>query len=302
MIFKSKFNFCLMFFCGCLAFSLAACGDDDTASASAVKVEKAPGEDVQYNQPQSVVVINGETYVVTNDDQTTDCIQIENECVDISDAKGKYCDQDGAQADVVVVDGDVVGLICYPPPEDAKEVIEVTPDSSGNVEVPQSGNGTVITFDEGTNGKPMEGNIVIDAERAIIYGNGPDETIIDGNLTLNSNNARVRGVTVMGNLELSSNNVAASFCEVHGNFIATGNGFTAVECQVFGNVIVSGNNGILVNIGVQGNWEVTGNGTICDGCYSFEDKNDNFDMDQTPDDDDTSNDEITGDLVCSGKK
>lgn len=287
----------LLMILSALSVSLSGCGEDTPAGASAVKVEKGPGEDVVYDTNQSVVVVNGETYIITNDDQAEGCIQIEDQCVDIGDAKGKFCEE-GAQADMVVVDGEVVGLICYPPPEEAKEVIEITPDSNGSLDVPQNANGSVITFSEDTNGTPFVGDLTIDAERAVIFGNGPGETIIEGHVTLSSNNARVRGVTITGDLNLSFNNVAVAFCEVQGNFTATGNGFRAIDCQVFGDVTVTGNNGILSNIGVQGKWEVTGSGTICDGCYSFEDKNNNKKYENTPDDDDTTNDERTGDLTC----
>jgi hypothetical protein len=277
--------------------SLSGCAEDTPAGASAVKVEKAPGGDVGYGADQSVVVVNGETYVITNEDKAEGCIQIDNQCVDLAGAKGKFCDA-GSQADVVVVNGEVAGLICYPAPEDAKEVIEIKPDSKGPIDVPQKSNGAVITFDEATNGTPFVGDVSIDAERAVIYGNGPGETIIDGNVTLSSNNARIRGVTITGNLDLSFNNVAVAFCEVQGNFTASGNGFRAIDCQVFGDVTVTGNNGILSNIGVQGQWNVSGNGTICDGCYSFEDKNNNKKVDNTPNDNDTSNDERAGNLIC----
>lgn len=267
----------------CLAaIALAGCGDDDAGS---VQVTEAPGEDVGFGEG-TVVVSGDDTFVVTGD-PGGECVEINGDCVQVDG--GVHCNEDGAQVDVIVVDGEVVDVICYPPDE-PDNVDTVISDGDGNVEIPQNANGSVVTFDEGTDGEPIEGNVRIDSERTALYGNGPGDTIIDGNVTLASNNSRVRGMTIMGNLvyEQNANNSAASFCEVHGNLQVSANGFTATNCVVWGNVDIQGNGATLVNIGVQGDWNPGGD-PICDGCYSFDDANEDFVVDDA---------EIGDDLTC----
>jgi len=251
---------------------LGGCGDDDAAG---VEVVEAPGDDVGFRGDNtSVVVVGDNTYVVTGD-PGNECVEIEGQCIDVGD--GQHCG-DNAQVDVVVVDGEVVDVICYPEPE-GTSIEEVERDADGNGEVPQDANGTVVVFDPATDGEPIDGDIDMQGERIAIVGNGVDETIIDGNVHFQSNNSRVRGVTITGNLTygINSNNSAASFCKVYGNLEVDSNEFVGSNCIVFGNVRVSGNGATLVNIGVGGEWDVNAS-ALCDGCYSFDDADGDFDV------------------------
>jgi hypothetical protein len=262
-----------------LAFALAAaaCGGDDQPG---VRVVRGDGDTVDYGRDVRVVVTDDGTFIVSGN--SGDCVVIEKYCVELDEASGRYCGDPGSQADVIVVQGEVVDVICYPPDDDSTPIEEVIVDSQGNPTIPQNQNGLVIVFDESTNGTPIESNITIDAERTTLYGNGVDETFVGGNVVVASNNSRVRGLTVMGNVQYTSNsnNSALSFCRIHGNLQVESNGFAAVECQVFGDVQVSGNSPTLVNIGVGGNWQVTGSNPICSGCYSIDDSNGNFVVEQ----------------------
>lgn len=252
------------------------CGDEDTAAQSSSVTETTEADEVDFGQPDSVVVVGDKTYIVSGD-TSGDCVQIEGDCIDLSDIKGeRYCDDPNAQADVIVVNGEVVDVICYPSPDSGQPVETVT-STDGNVELGQGTNGAVVTFDESTNGVPIEGNLIIDGERTIIYGNGVDETIFEGNLEMASNNARVRGVTIKGNVTYAnnSNNGGMSFVKIHGNLSVSSNGFSIFDARVFGNVEVSGNDATLINIGVQGGWDVP-RGATCDGCYSFKDEDADF--------------------------
>jgi hypothetical protein len=259
--------------------SSAACGPDETASG--YSVTEGAGDDTNYGDNTDVVITPGGTQddqFIVSGEPDGNCVQIEDACVEIDEAKGRYCDQDGAQADIILDEnGEVLEVVCYPPPESGAPLEEVSVSEDGTVNIPQNASGSVIVFDETTNGEPLEGDITLDAERVSFFGNGVDETIIDGNLSFASNNARARGLTITGDLSVAknSNNNAITFCKVHGSVDVQGNGMRLVNCQVFGDVSVAGNGATLVNIGVQGEWDVN-SGASCHGCYSFEDEDEDF--------------------------
>lgn len=219
---------------------------------------------------------NPDTAVIVTGDPDR-CGDIGDACVDLDEATGHYCGDEGAQADVVVVDGEVVEVICYPPAEDGSDIRETEVDEGGTTQVPQTESGTIVVFPEETDGQAIVDDMHIEAVRTTIFGNGPDNTIIDGNLSVASNNSRVRGVTITGDAsyELNANNSAISFCRIEKSLTVISSGFAALNCQVFGDVNVSGSGATLTNIGVQGEWVVSP-GTVCNGCYSFEDANADF--------------------------
>jgi hypothetical protein len=258
-----------------------ACGSDEV-SRGGWTVEEGDGSKTDYGSDTVVVVTPGETdssVIVTGDPD--ECIEVEGACIDLDQAKeehgGQYCDDPDAQADVIVVDGEVEQVICYPPKEDGTDIREAAEDENGTTQVPQTESGTVVTFPEETDGEAIVGDVNIDAERTTLFGNGPDSTIIDGNLSVASNSSRVRGLTVTGDATYleNSNDSAISFCGIEGNLTVNSNNFSASNCRVFGDVSVLGNNAVLVNIGVQGAWEVAA-GTTCAGCYSIDDADGDF--------------------------
>lgn len=272
---KVEFGLAVLIIGGFVSLQLG-CGSDQASGSWSVS--QGNGGATQYGSNTTVVTSPGQTdtsVIVTGD--PTKCVNVDQSCVDVATAKqkgGKYCDDPNAQADVIVIDGEVAQVICYPPKDNGTDIRQTAKDADGNTQVPQTDSGTVVTFDPATDGQPIDGDVKLDAERTTLYGNGPDKTIINGNLTVESNNARVRGMTITGNVEFhdNSNDSAISFCRIQGNLHAKSNGFTATNCQVFGNVKVEGNNATLVNIGVAGTWEVNSNAT-CAGCYSFDDGN-----------------------------
>jgi hypothetical protein len=273
-------------------FAALGCGDPvDSGGAPGVVVERGHGDVTRLGDGTQVVVTEDGTFVISGD-PGDHCVQIGRDCIDVSGTNERYCDDAEAQMDVIVVDGEVVEVICYPTEEDddttEQEITDVF--DEGNLDV-EDDNGSVITFDESTDGEAVIDNLDIDSERVTVYGNGIDVTIIGGNLHVRSNNARVRGLTVQGNVDFSenSNNSALSFCKIYGNLHVDSNSFVGLECQVFGNVRLSGNNGTLVNIGVGGNWDVR-DGTLCEGCYSFDDDDGDHEV---------ADAEVGDDLACS---
>lgn len=273
-----------MVLCACVAGLMlvgAGCGEDQ-ASHSDWSVEEGDGSATEYGSNTTVVTTPGQTdtsVIVSGDPDQ--CVEVEDACVDLEEAKsekgGQYCEDPDAQADVIVVDGEVVDVICYPPKDEGTDIREAETDAEGNAEVPQTNSGSVVTFAEDTDGEAIEGDVIIDAERTTLYGNGPEKTFIDGKIIVRSNNSRIRGMTVTGNIEYEgiSNQSALSFCKIHGDLIVKSNGFTATNCQVWGKVTVSGNGATLMNVGVQGAWEVNSDAE-CHGCYSFDDVDEDY--------------------------
>lgn len=263
-----------------VAFSWMGCGEDEASDGW--RIQEGGGDQTTFGETNDVVVTaDGDTFVVTRDGNPEDCAQVGDNCVDITDAEGRYCDEEGAQSDIILGDdGEVVEVICYPSADDGTPVQELEPDADGNLDVEQSESGTVLTFPTDTDGQVLEGDLRLSAERTTLYGNGVENTILGGNLTVESNNSRVRGVTVEGNVEFTSNsnNSKMTFCKIHGDLAVFSNNVTVASCQVFGNVNVTGNGAILVGIGVQGEWNVNASAT-CEGCYSFSDQSDDFVVD-----------------------
>ena len=280
--------------CGALALLLMGCGEEDAAS-SKWNVREGAGDQTEYGSDEGTVVITpgrdvDESYVVSGEpgDQ---CVEIEDRCVPIEDAKARYC-EDGGPADVIVVDGEVVDVICYPDPASGQPIEEAVVASDGGLELPQNKNGSVITFGPESDGVPFEGDVALEAERTVIYGRGIDETIFEGSIKVASNNSRIRGVTVNKDVvfQKNSNNSKISFTRILGNLKVESNGFSGANLIVFGDVSVKGNDAVLTNVAVQGAWDVS-NSAACYGCYSFDDTNDDLLIDD---------DERGDDLLCGG--
>ena len=268
------------------------CGDSATGTTGWEISEEEGGKTSYGDDGDSIVTSNSrdDTFVVTGQPEEDECVEIEEHCYDLEDLKDQYCDDRDAQVDVIVVDGEVVDVICYPPRDGGQDIEEITRDEDGDAEVEQTNNGAVVTFDESTDGEPIEGDITMEAERVTLFGNGVDETIIDGDIYVRSNQSRIRGVTIMGDVtfEQISNNSKMAFCKIYGDLLIESNEVTVTNCQVWGDVTVTGNNTTLVNIGVQGAWEISPN-SFCDGCYRFTDEEDDKEVHE---------DEIGEELTC----
>ena len=283
---------------GCaLAFAcaLGACGEEDAASSNWT-VREGAGDQTEYGSEEGTVIITpgrdvDDSYVVSGEpgDQ---CVEIEDRCVPIEEAKSRYCD-DGAPADVIVVEGEVVDVICYPDPAGGQPIEEAVVASDGGVELPQNSNGAVVTFSPDTDGVPFERDVALEAERTVIYGNGIDETIFAGSIKVASNNSRIRGVTVNKNVtfQKNSNNSKISFTRILGNLKVESNGFSGANLIVFGDVSVKGNGATLTNVAVQGAWDVN-DSAACYGCYSFSDEDGDMVI---------TEDERGDDLLCGSK-
>jgi hypothetical protein len=229
----------------------------------------------------SVIVTKDGTYVGPTDAiYKDDSIAVGEETLKMKE--GKFCSDENAKMDVIVVDGEVVETVCYPVQTDkssdnSKEnPTTLVTTQKGDINIPKNANNTVVLFDEETDNHTIDGDVTVNGENVTIYGNGSDKTIIDGNLEITGNNARVRGVTVTGNVSITHNNTAFLFSVVEGNLTISDNNVTVAATDVFGDMTVTGNNAVLVQNRVQGSWDIQGSGPQCDGNYSFTDKNEDL--------------------------
>ena len=106
-----------------MAITLAlGCGDDGVPP---LIVTERPADDVGYQPGNADSVVSGDKeFVVEGDQGEEDCVKIGNDCVDIAKLKAERCGDANAQADIVVVDGQVVDVICYPPKSDGQPLEE----------------------------------------------------------------------------------------------------------------------------------------------------------------------------------
>jgi hypothetical protein len=254
---------------GLSLLALGGCG------SHAVTPVQGPGDDVGYTDATDVVVAGTDTWLVTGDPDG--CVQIGDQCLDIPTIKQQYCGDANAQADIVVIGGKVVDVVCYPPATSGVSIDKAGTTADGTTSVPQNKNNSVITFAPDTDGKPVESDVRLDAENVSIIGNGIDRTIIKGNLTLNSNNSHVRGLTVGGNLvlEKNCNGGTVAFVKVVGDLTVAANDVVILNTIVLGNLSVTGHNISLINVGVQGKLGLTSNALVCDSNYAFTDSNAN---------------------------
>ncbi len=202
-----------------------------------------------------------------------DCVEVGAECV-VVESGGDFCEREGGPSDAIVVDGEVVEVVCYPPPEEGAPEVVVDSDQDGDLDVPQNANNTTVTFDVDTDGTPIEGDITVDGNNVAIYGNGPEHTIIQGDVVLDGNNIRIRGVTIDGNLTITKNNQAAVLVVVTGDVLIEGNNTVFTASDVYGNLTVTQNNVVLVQNRVQGTFDAAGGNATCTANEAFSDEDD----------------------------
>jgi hypothetical protein len=267
---------------GLIAFP--GCGEDDPLASA---------DPYRPHEEGAVTVINGDPAMPIASGAVTEegCLQVTaDNCVPVV-REGTFCKETEGPADAVVVDGMIAQVVCYSADPQKGTTTVLDGDGDGDTDIPQNENGAVITFDPSTDGKPVMGNITLDANNVTLYGNGPDKSIITGDLNITGNNARVRGIRVKGNVTISLNTAALIFVVVEGNLTVESNNSIVAETNVYGNFTVApGNNTILVNNGAAGNWTIEPSGHQCDNNVALTDG----DGDKTVDEGERG----TTELVC----
>jgi hypothetical protein len=193
--------------------------------------------------------------------QGDDCLEFLDGCARPQDE----CGADGT-ADVILGErGEVLSVICYP--NRNYEVVEL----ADQVEDPVLGNRQVIVLDGEDDGDDVIGDLTVVGNNVIVYGEGPDSSVIGGNLAIDKNNAIVRGVRIRGDTTITKNNASLIFCAIEGNLTISGNNVNLALCDIFGDVTISGNNAVFVSNRVAGDQAVEGVNLRCNDNWRFVD-------------------------------
>jgi hypothetical protein len=174
----------------------------------------------------------------------------------------------GVPADVILdAKGHVIDVVCYP------TTGTLTPEQieARQGDVAQNQNGAVIVLDGAVDGIDLNGNLAVDANQVVVYGYGPDQSVMSGTLTVDGNNTIVRGVRVQGDLTVLKNDSVLVFCVIEGNVTVVGNNTRLSGCDIFGSVRIQGSNTQFDGNRVQGTVEDVGMNTLCDENSSFVD-------------------------------
>jgi len=206
--------------------------------------------------------VAGVTPVLTSSTSSSDlCLGAGKDC----ETPKQKCG-DGATADVIVgVDGEVLSIVCYP--NKNYEVVSL----GDTVEEPKLGNNVVAVLDDDDDGVDVEGDLLIEGNNVIVYGAGPEASVIGGNLEVIKNNAIVRGVRIAGDAILRKNNTALVYCVIEGDLLVIGNNNSLALCEVWGDVIIDGNNTVLVSNLIAGVQDVRGTNLRCHDNHRFTD-------------------------------
>lgn len=223
---------------------------------------------VPWNPDETRVIEDDrDAYEVTaaNGDQ---CLNVET---GVEDLCIKPQDECGEQAADVVLDanGKVLEIICYP----AEATLSVETLDAQDGKVAQNQNDSVIALDDDDDGVDIAGDVAVDANNVVIYGEDPATSVIDGDVDVDGNNIIVRGVHIQGDVSIVANNAFFYHCVVDGDVTVSGNNAVFVGCDVFGNVTVKGNNSHVAGNHIVGNLVDEGKNTRCEENVAAADAN-----------------------------
>lgn len=261
---------------GFVALGLCACGDQKTPGGSYGDYDES-NTTVIGSESAADTSSGGERIDSAGPTGGDGCVQVSDTlCVPVDTAGSEWCEREGGPVDVIIVDGEVVEVVCYPPATDAdRPLVTVDSTTQGDIEVVQNANNTTVVFNDALDGQPLAGDLSVDGNNVAVYGNGADKTIIDGDVTITGNNVRLRGVTITGDLTIGRNSAAVVLTRVLGNVTIDLNGTVFVENDVFGTFTSTMNGNLIAGNDVQGTWTVGGHQNTCDANHVFTDANAN---------------------------
>jgi hypothetical protein len=198
------------------------------------------------------------TAATPNGDQ---CLMIDGQCVKPQASCG-----DNGRADVLLdANGMVINTLCYPTGGVSVE--------SFDGPVHDVGNNVVLVVDDKNDGVDVMGDVTIDGNNVTLYGYGPLVSVLGGNLNIDKNNARVRGVRVQGNVTIDKNNPSIVDCVIEGDLTIKGNNVSVALCEIWGKVTVLGNNAMLIANKLREPPVVSGQNLVCNQDILFTDNN-----------------------------
>jgi hypothetical protein len=203
---------------------------------------------------------DGERYRVVDTPDADGCIDEDSsECL----KPQEECGDDGAADLLVDAKGRPLTTLCYP--TGGVTVEDIDGDLS------KVGNNTVFVLDNIDDGADVTGNVTLDGNNVTLYGQGPDVSRIGGDLHIDKNNARVRGIRVQGDVVIDKNNPSLVDCVIEGDLTIHGNNVAVALCEVWGTVKVHGNNAFLVENQFASPPEIEGQNTACSSNVAFDD-------------------------------
>jgi hypothetical protein len=223
----------------------------------------APPLSVYQEEPVVRITADGEKVVGTGADACAN----DPEC----NRQGAFCSGFGAggPTDIVVHKDKVVAVLCY-----SRSDTTTTQEIPAGGEVGKvSGNNRVVMFAPSTDGKPIEGEVSLEGNNNVLYGNGAGKTVLADDVTVKGNNGRVRGLTIQGSLLLEGNNQGVVNVIVEGDLTLKGNNSVLANVTVFGRLQLFGNNHVLLGVRVGKEETFEGTNYQCEEVFAFQDVN-----------------------------
>ena len=213
---------------------------------------------------RTVVIRGGTTSVLDNPSGDACLLLPGGACIRPQESCGA-----GAHAEVVVsADGKVQSIACFPDKISSYTIVDQQPSASVS-------NKELIVLDGAIDGPDIVGDLDVTGNNAIVYGQGPAESIVGGDLTVSFNNGTVRGLSVLGDTTIVGNNTVMYYCVIVGNVRIPSNDNILSGCDIYGNVTVTGNNNQLLDLRIQGTLSNQGNNNVCASDFRFTDANQN---------------------------
>lgn len=221
--------------------------------------------------PQRTLVLDADRAATNIAAQTDDCLEYKSECLNPEDKCGELA------ADVVLdTRGKVLDYLCYP----AESTLTVEELSEKQGDIAQNQNNSVLVLDDANDGADVEGDVSVDANNVVIYGSSPATSVIAGSLTLDGNNALVRGVRIQGDVTIVKNDAVLALSVIEGNLVIEGNNVLLLATDVLGSVTVRGNNAKLYGARIAGTLSA-GTKSECKDNVSFVDADGDHSVDAT---------------------
>jgi hypothetical protein len=193
--------------------------------------------------PQRTLVLDADRAATSIAAQNDECLEYESECLKPQEACGELA------ADVVLdTRGKVLDYLCYP----AESTLTVEELQAKQGDIAQNQSNAVLVLDDADDGVDIDGDVSIDANNVVIYGRSPATSIISGSLTLDGNNALVRGVRIKGNVTIVKNDAVLALSIIEGDVVIEGNNVVLLANDMLGSVTVRGNNAKLYGNRIAG--------------------------------------------------
>ena len=173
----------------------------------------------------------------------------------------------GAYAEVVLGSSrEVLDVLCYRGDLRARE-LRTTP-----FEAIGSESETVFVIDALDDGADLLGELVISGDHDVLYGAGPEVSVLAEGLRIEGESTIVRAITIRGDVTINENDAKLSLVQINGDLIINGNDATVSESVVHGNVSVVGSRAVLARNLFEGAARLSATNLRCHLNQRFDDE------------------------------